>query len=393
MSLGANVVRVEPGREVGIAVEVVNRRQTADRAALEIRGPAAAWATIEPARHSLAPGASGESLVRFHPPRASETRPGRYEADIVVVSREHPDARIAERVAVEVLPFVALEASLAPSVLRGPREGRARLRVANVGNAPVEAVLSGEDPELALEYRFSPGKIRVNPGTTSEASVAIKARRDNRSRADLPRPFRVLVASRDGTHHAAEGTFVQEAPRAKRGGSWAFGLMVLLGIAGLVVLANLPPVYPPSSNGGGPGEPPAEEVNPELPPVAEPAEEVNPEPPPVAEPAEEGNPEPSPVAEPARLTVFSSPAGATVEVGIQAVDGVVTSGTGRVVGVTPIVGLELFDSDVSYGGTFTNLYVEVRRDGYVPSLQIIGLGDTGLQPGRTYEINVTLSAP
>jgi len=96
---------------------------------------------------------------------------------------------------------------------------------------------------------------------------------------------------------------------------------------------------------------------------------------------------------PPQLTVLSSPAGATVEVGIKAVDGAITPGTGRVVGVTPLTNVELTDADVSYGPTFTNLYVEVRLDGYAPYLQIFGLGESGLEPGETYEIDVTLSVP
>ena len=102
----------------------------------------------------------------------------------------------------------------------------------------------------------------------------------------------------------------------------------------------------------------------------------------------ESQPGPS---ESARLSVVSSPAGATVEVGIQAVNNVVTSGTGRVVGTTPIANLELSDADVSYGSVSTNLYVEVRLDGYVPALEVFGLSDAGLEPGKTYEVDVTLN--
>jgi hypothetical protein len=106
-------------------------------------------------------------------------------------------------------------------------------------------------------------------------------------------------------------------------------------------------------------------------------------------------PDPSPTspppAESAQLTVVSSPTGATVEVGLQAVDGVVTSGTGRVVGTTPITSLELTDADVSYGSVSTNLYVELRLDGYVPALEVFGLSDAGLEAGNSYEIDTTLS--
>lgn len=108
----------------------------------------------------------------------------------------------------------------------------------------------------------------------------------------------------------------------------------------------------------------------------------------------DNGPEPEPpLPAAAELTVLSDRAGATVEVGIKAVGGIVTAGTGRVVGETPIMNLELTDTDVSYGPTFTNLYVEVRLDGYSPHLEAIGLGDSGLEPGETYEIDIRLSAP
>lgn len=89
---------------------------------------------------------------------------------------------------------------------------------------------------------------------------------------------------------------------------------------------------------------------------------------------------------------MSDPAGATVEVGLQAVDGVVTPGTGRVVGPTPISNLELTDADVSYGSVSTNLYVEVRLDGYVPYMEVFGLDDSGLEAGTTYEVDAALTA-
>lgn len=108
-------------------------------------------------------------------------------------------------------------------------------------------------------------------------------------------------------------------------------------------------------------------------------------------PATEGAQPSSLPSESSQLSVVSSPSGATVEVGIQAVNGVVTSGTGRVVGTTPITNLELTDSDVSYGSGYGNLYVEVRLDGYVPTLEVFGLSDAGLEPGKTYEVDVTLN--
>jgi len=252
-TLSASAVRVEPGGQASVAVEVLNRGRTVHQLSLEVRGPAAAWSTVDPARLNLMPDTRAVATVLFRPPRTAGMRPDRYPTDVAVISREQAKASVIDRVVVEVGPFVALETGLAPSVLRGGREATSKLSVSNRGNAPVELALGGDDPEAALQFRISPSKLRLNPGATGEAKVVVKARKENRSRADLARPFRVLVAASDGSRQAGDGTFIQPAPRGRRRWPWAFALLGLLGVAALVV-AN---TYPP-----GPQPPPAATIAP-----------------------------------------------------------------------------------------------------------------------------------
>jgi hypothetical protein len=242
-TLSASAVRVEPGGQAAVTIEVLNRDRTPDRVSIEVRGPAAAWASIDPARLNLAPDASATATLLFRPPRTSSMQPGRYQADVIVVSRGHPDAAVADRVAVDVAPFVALDASLAPSVLRGGREARAKLRIANGGNAPLDLKLGGDDPEQAFELRLSPSKLRLGPGKAGDATVAVRARKENRTRADLSRPFRVLLTAHDGSRHASDGTFIQEAARSRRRWPWAFALLGLLGVIAFFA-ANLDQAAP-----------------------------------------------------------------------------------------------------------------------------------------------------
>ena len=141
-------------------------------------------------------------------------RPGRYPTDVAVTSREHPDASVVDRVDVEVLPFVALETTLAPSVLRAA--GRPpEAQVANRGNAPVELALGGDDPEAAFSSGSRPSRLRLEPGAAGAARSVVKARKENRSRADLTRPFRVLAGRRRRLPHR-QGT--APSSRRRRGG-------------------------------------------------------------------------------------------------------------------------------------------------------------------------------
>jgi len=265
-TLSASSVRVEPGGEAGVKVEVLNRGRTVDQLSLQVRGPAAAWASVDPARLNLMPDTSAVATVSFRPPRTSDMRPGRYQADVAVSSREHSDASVVDRVVVEVLPFLALETGLAPSVLRGGREATAKLRVSNRGNAPVDLSLGGEDPEMAFEYRISPSKLRLKPGAAGNATVVVKARKENRSRTDLTRPFRVLVAASDGSRQAGDGTFIQEAPRRRRRWPLALALLCLLGVVGLIVASIYEPGLQPPPGDVTPTPTPVEAA-PNQPPV------------------------------------------------------------------------------------------------------------------------------
>lgn len=115
-------------------------------------------------------------------------------------------------------------------------------------------------------------------------------------------------------------------------------------------------------------------------------------------PSQTPYPDPLPSTPPpqsSRVQVVSNPSGATVEIGVKSVGGVLQDGTGRKVGgLTPVIA-EIFPSDISWEGqgqTFANINVNVMKEGYTPFTSVIGLGQNGrLEAGRTYEVNVNLN--
>ena len=97
-TLARNAVRVEPGAQVSVALEMLNQGLTVDQLSLEMRGPAAAWATVDPVRLNLMPDRSAAASIVFHPPRTPDMLPGPYPVDVVIRSREHPEASVLDHV-------------------------------------------------------------------------------------------------------------------------------------------------------------------------------------------------------------------------------------------------------------------------------------------------------
>jgi hypothetical protein len=98
------------------------------------------------------------------------------------------------------------------------------------------------------------------------------------------------------------------------------------------------------------------------------------------------------VPQPTSLHVETTPPGAQMEVGLQLVNNIVTPGTGRMVGVTPLT-IELRQSDISrLNDTTSDIYWMTQLPGYVPCGSFIEL-TTGapLEPGMTYSSHCTLT--
>jgi hypothetical protein len=208
-TLRARSLKVDPGAQASLDIEILNRGKIVDQLAAQVLGPVAGWSTVIPPRLNLLPGTSGTVTIAFCPPRTPGVHAGTHLASIVIGSREHPDESVTERVGVEVAPFSDVDASMTPSVLRGSVEARAAVSVTNRGNAALDAVLSAEDPELAFAFRLSATRIRIDPGQTSSADVAVIPRETLRAMPSQTRPFRVLVTAGEGWRRTLEGTFVQ----------------------------------------------------------------------------------------------------------------------------------------------------------------------------------------
>ena len=210
-TLSNSVQTVDPGNQAVFTLEVRNLGPTVDRLAIEVLGDVAAWAEVEPPALNLMPGTSGTATVRFRPPRSSAMRAGDVSFGVGIRSAEHPGASVVERGVISITPFTELEVELAPRVTHGRRGGSVTVRAANAGNVPVSLALAGGDPENALGFRFTPSTLRIEPGATALASIAVSADGPFLFGSRRSRPFQIVATAADQPRRTLEGTFQQTA--------------------------------------------------------------------------------------------------------------------------------------------------------------------------------------
>ena len=237
--MGANAtlrpsrVEVRPGERASLTVTVRNTGSVVDEMRLDVLGPAAGWATVEPATISMFPGGEGTATVTFAPPRASSTPSGEMPFAVRVASKEDPEGSTVEEGTLTVSAFTEMAIELVPRTSRGRRSGRHEITVANQGNETAEAMLSGLDTGEALRFVFEPPALVVAPGAVGFAKVRLKAHQRFWRGVARTHSFRVTAEAPDHEPLTADGTFVQE-PMLPR---WA--MRALLALLALALMAFL----------------------------------------------------------------------------------------------------------------------------------------------------------
>src|SRR5438445_10509127 len=102
ITISANKLSVVPGAEATCEVKLRNAGTIVDEFSATVLGDAGAWATVEPPKVSLFPGAEGSTCIRFRPPRKPQTKAGPVPFAVRVQSREDPVGSAAEEGTLEV---------------------------------------------------------------------------------------------------------------------------------------------------------------------------------------------------------------------------------------------------------------------------------------------------
>jgi eukaryotic-like serine/threonine-protein kinase len=200
--LGQETVAVEPGEEIEVMVEVLNRSDVNDRVNLRVHGLPSDWLSL-PGEFVAAP--AGESVqipLLISPPRDVDTPAGRQRYRIELVSQQHPNVEAAVNVSLVLGSFEAFQASLEPEEIRLP--GMVQVNIVNTGNKRSDFSLVGRDPEEFVRFRGERGRISLEPGQTATVDLYLEARGQSWFGSSELFPYEVQVITRSGSRQILE---------------------------------------------------------------------------------------------------------------------------------------------------------------------------------------------
>ncbi|MBO3746860.1 zinc ribbon domain-containing protein [Streptosporangiaceae bacterium NEAU-GS5] len=200
IELAQSALSVEPGQVTDTQATIHNTGTRVERFTVRVSGPAARWATVEPADVTVYPGQPGVCMVKFAPPRQAANTAGAWNFGVLADSQVTPGLQASAVGSVQLGGFRALTLSLEPG--SGPRQ---ILYVDNQGNMPEQVSLAGADSEGLLRFEIPPG-VTVNPGR-SAVPFRVRARRDWFGKPKRV-PYRVTSTPSDGQPLTADGVRV-----------------------------------------------------------------------------------------------------------------------------------------------------------------------------------------
>jgi hypothetical protein len=227
-TLDAPTLDIEPGATASCGVTIRNSSPIIEQYRFEVVGPAAGWATVEPAVVNIYPDNDAEISVTFAPPRSSRVPAGEVPYAVRVLPAENPGAATAVEGLVRVRPFFQTTAEISPRTSRGRRRARHEVAVDNTGNVPVHVELSGGDPDGQLTVRPRPSTLTVQPGQALFAAIDVRARRAYWRGQPITRPFQVLASPVDGQPIVLDANMLQVAIFPRNLFKWLAALLVLL---------------------------------------------------------------------------------------------------------------------------------------------------------------------
>ncbi|HXM56261.1 MAG TPA: hypothetical protein VOB72_12790 [Candidatus Dormibacteraeota bacterium] len=168
---------VDPGGEAVLHVRVRNQATVVDELRLQVLGPAAEWATLEPTALSLFPGAEGQATVRIRPPRTWSTTAGPVPVGVRAASTVDPGRVAVEECTLAVGAFCEVAAELLPRTSRGRLRGRHEVRLTSAGNAPLTVALSVKETDGNCRAALDPRGLTLAPGQTASARLTVRPNR------------------------------------------------------------------------------------------------------------------------------------------------------------------------------------------------------------------------
>ncbi len=201
--LPADKISVEPGRQVELKVEVVNRSERADRVSLQVHGVPASWIRTPGEFTAVPAGETAQLSVVIQPPRQRNTPTGRQRLRLDLISQQHPQLKLGATASLMLGGFIAFDARMEPEQVRLP--GLVVVSIENTGNTAADFSLVARDRQRALRFNGERGRIRLQPGQVANVELELEARQRGLTSSGELLQFEVEVASETGDRQKLRG--------------------------------------------------------------------------------------------------------------------------------------------------------------------------------------------
>jgi serine/threonine protein kinase len=241
--LAQDRLSVEPGREVELQVEVVNRSERDDRVNLRLQGLPDSWFTLPREFITVPAGGTVPINLTLRPPRRGTTPAGRQRFRLELISQQFPQSKVGANGALDLGTFEAFEANVEPREVRVPATIMVNIR--NVGNAPLDLSVVGDDTHGAVRFRGQRGRIKLDPQQKVEVELELEPRQQPWFGGTETYGYEVEVLSQSGARQRLPGQAQVSAVLPLWISTLMLGVVAFACILGALLLlsqlANLPP--------------------------------------------------------------------------------------------------------------------------------------------------------
>lgn len=228
---------VAPGARMQLVVQLQNLLDEELQISLGADGLNLSWVRFSRQDVLLVGQEIAEVLISIQPPRATNTRPGRYPLTLTAAVASDPSQALEIVREIDVVGYAGL-AMVSGVQSRG---GVYHIAVQNQGNVPLHIGVEGYDPRQLLEYQARPDSVSLAPGETRQVRLSVQSRRRGGLSEGQRVPFVILARGQNGSSFQAP-VMAYYRPVKPGVGSWAaaLGIPVVLGVAlGVIALVLL----------------------------------------------------------------------------------------------------------------------------------------------------------
>jgi serine/threonine protein kinase len=162
VALERDVLSLIPGQAMTLKVTLANLGTLVDHLELTVDGVPPHWIVPQDAPIQLNPNTQASALMTILVPRVSESRAGKYRVIVRAKSTElEDDAGGAANAVWTVQGFAQSTLAVRPNNLNAKRKAVFNTVIKNEGNIPVRYVISAEDQNTKLQFKFDETKPKL----------------------------------------------------------------------------------------------------------------------------------------------------------------------------------------------------------------------------------------